>query len=359
MVEGDPRASEPSTAAEVSGETVEHALRSAFDLYGPDMLYAAERLRIFLTDRCPAAESDIALVMAGLDEQVPQALLSAHTADELKSLLPRLQARLTDQRSLNRYAAAWSVTTWADALRLRPEAGGWKHLRRRTTIRRTGSHAHAGTPAASLAAVGASIPSGADAPAPTTDASTASVPADAAGIALSPAIADPLWAVGPTAAGAGPAPWYSDDAEAADGARDSEPLATARSISVWYGIGAAIVAIAVVVFAIRYQANRSASEAVVATAAPSARAGSRDGRARRRTDRAARSARHVDNVLDARGVRAITERRTIDERADRRRSSDNPDDDRRARGHRAADADRGCPSAANRWSVTASSGRCT
>ena len=115
----EPAKTKPAPRA--PAEAVEHALRSAIDAHGPDAFYAGDALEVFLSRRCPDAGNDIALLRIGLDEQVPQALVGLHTAQDLDSLARKLQQRLSSRRSLNRYAAAWVVKTWIDALRLRGE----------------------------------------------------------------------------------------------------------------------------------------------------------------------------------------------------------------------------------------------
>ena len=252
MVEGDPHAATPSPASRTSGETVEQALRSAFDLYGPDMLYAAERLQTFLAERCPGADSDIALVMAGLDEQVPQALLSAHTTADMRLLLPRLQARLIDQRSLNRYAAAWAVDTWTSALRLKPEPIAPDPL------------AFAGAALADEGAADASDPAigrSTDDREPVGGPVASAAPTASAEPAAPPRPVAPSTVAQDAAPAASALPRWAD---AAGDPLDEDAPSSARSISVWSGIGAAIVAVIVIVFAIRYQGTPATTDAAVA-----------------------------------------------------------------------------------------------
>lgn len=116
---------EPATT--VAGppvETIERALRAAVDSFGPGSFADAAVLRTFLLRRCPDAEPDVGLLLVGLEEEVPQALLGLRAVESLDLLGQVLQQRLSNRRSLNSYAAAWVVKTWSDALRLREEPSG-------------------------------------------------------------------------------------------------------------------------------------------------------------------------------------------------------------------------------------------
>jgi len=108
----------PSANAAGVFETPEQALQSAVDRHGPAMFYERAALGAFLAQRCPDSASDIALLLTGLEEQIPQALVGVHTDDDLTLLVQRLEHRLVERRSLNAYGAAWVVETWVRALRL-------------------------------------------------------------------------------------------------------------------------------------------------------------------------------------------------------------------------------------------------
>lgn len=98
--------------------TVESALRDAFDRYGPSLIFEPTLLRTLLERRCPHALHDVASVMKAVDAQIPQALVSTRDGEKLRQLVRALEKKLRDRHALNRYAAAWAVRTWVDALGL-------------------------------------------------------------------------------------------------------------------------------------------------------------------------------------------------------------------------------------------------
>ncbi len=103
-------------AASHESVTVESALRTVLDLRGPDLIAQPALLRAFLDRRCPDAEHDVACVLAGVDAKVPQRLRRAENDDELRVIARTLEKKLRDRHAMNRYAAAWTISTWAAAL---------------------------------------------------------------------------------------------------------------------------------------------------------------------------------------------------------------------------------------------------
>ncbi len=101
-----------------SGESVETALQLAIDLHGPALLSRPDKLRQLLAAQCPGASSDIAFLLAALEERVPHALLAVTSATDLQAVEPQLQQALSERRGLNPFAATWAVSTWASALRM-------------------------------------------------------------------------------------------------------------------------------------------------------------------------------------------------------------------------------------------------
>ena len=106
------------TSRPANGESVETALQLAIDLHGPALLSRPEKLARHLEAQCPQAATDIAFLLAALEEKVPQALLAVKTAADLQALEPQLVQGLCERRALNPFAATWTVSTWAAALRM-------------------------------------------------------------------------------------------------------------------------------------------------------------------------------------------------------------------------------------------------
>ncbi len=111
------------------GASVEQALQAVVDLHGPAMFYEADALRAELEARCPGATDEIALLLIGLEEQIPQALLAVHADDDATPLALRLERRLRMRRSLEPVEASWVVRTWARVLRLWSAAATTEALR--------------------------------------------------------------------------------------------------------------------------------------------------------------------------------------------------------------------------------------
>ena len=112
------------TADSAPHSPIEAALQSLIDLNGPALLFESDRLASDLRERCPDAEREISVLLRALDVQVPQDLLSAHTDEDLQSLLPRLAKQLSDRKRLATGASTWAVRTWARALGLSVFATG-------------------------------------------------------------------------------------------------------------------------------------------------------------------------------------------------------------------------------------------
>ncbi len=219
MAEADPDDDATSTAAwsdatpmhpsdaHPRGETAEQALQAVVDLHGPAMFYEADALRAELEARCPRARGDIALLLIGLEEQIPQALLAVHADDDVAPLALRLERRLRMRRSLEPDEAAWVVGTWARVLRLWSVAAASQALR--PIGRRTEVPAAASAPLAS----------------PPTSAPVEVLPVTAH---VSPPDAD---------------------------LSDQEIPNAAPVVNRWYGIGGLIAAVAVVLAIVRYEAT--------------------------------------------------------------------------------------------------------
>ena len=99
-----------------AGSAVVQALSSAIDLHGPSLLREPDRLKVYLDQHCPNATREIALIVAAITEGVPQAMLAAHSDDDLEVLLPRLVKRLIERAAIEPASATWAVRTWAHAL---------------------------------------------------------------------------------------------------------------------------------------------------------------------------------------------------------------------------------------------------
>ena len=95
---------------------VERALSSVIDMYGSSLLREPDRLKVYLDRNCAGATREIALVMAAVTEGVPQAMLAAHSDDDLKVLLPQLVKRLIERAAIGRSPATWAVRAWAHTL---------------------------------------------------------------------------------------------------------------------------------------------------------------------------------------------------------------------------------------------------
>lgn len=103
---------------------IEAALQALIERYGPALLFESNHLASHLRERCPDAEREITVLLRALDVQVPQDLLSAHTDEDLQSLLPRLAKQLSDRKRLADEASTWAVRTWARGLGLAVFATG-------------------------------------------------------------------------------------------------------------------------------------------------------------------------------------------------------------------------------------------
>jgi hypothetical protein len=102
------------------GPGVDRVLSSAMDLYGPAVLREPARLRLYLQTQCPAAAREIGAVMAALGEGVPQAMLAAHSEEDIDVLLPLLIDRLAAKLPIK--GAEWAVRAWAHALAMSTRA---------------------------------------------------------------------------------------------------------------------------------------------------------------------------------------------------------------------------------------------
>ncbi|MGI9026905.1 MAG: hypothetical protein ACR2GP_15260 [Burkholderiaceae bacterium] len=98
--------------------TIEAALQSLIDLYGPALLFESGRLERSLQDQFPDAQREITVLVHALDKQVPQDLLGVHADEDLQRLLPLLAQRLSRHKDLTLEAANWGVRTWARGLGL-------------------------------------------------------------------------------------------------------------------------------------------------------------------------------------------------------------------------------------------------
>jgi hypothetical protein len=88
--------------------------------FGESLLTDAPRLRALLLDACPGARAEISLLVAAVEEGVPERLArgsgSALLADHVTHAVEQLEA----ERGLSQSAARWAVESWAWALQLGP-----------------------------------------------------------------------------------------------------------------------------------------------------------------------------------------------------------------------------------------------
>lgn len=99
-------------------QRVEASLAGIVDQYGASLLRDAERLKLYLDQSCADASHEVAGVLAGLAQRVPQQLLAAHGDEALRGLLPHLVKALVDDARLDRGTATWVVRAWTHALAL-------------------------------------------------------------------------------------------------------------------------------------------------------------------------------------------------------------------------------------------------
>ena len=92
-----------------AGEAVSTALASLIDLHGPALLHEPERLRRQLEGALPGARREVDLILSSMSEEVPHALLAAHSDDQLRTLLPKLVGRLVRHIDAEHDAATWAA----------------------------------------------------------------------------------------------------------------------------------------------------------------------------------------------------------------------------------------------------------
>ena len=70
-------------------------------------MHEPDRLKRQLDGALPAGGREVELILSSLHEEVPHALLAAHSDDQLQTLVPKLIDRLVDHTGAERGAATW------------------------------------------------------------------------------------------------------------------------------------------------------------------------------------------------------------------------------------------------------------
>lgn len=100
-------------------ELVGHILKKLYTQYPVQVLSEPENLLQMLQEVCPDEEKAIRMVLMGLDNQVPQALLASEP-DQLKNTVRSLSLQLSEAHAMHPRFGLWLVQTWARALDLLP-----------------------------------------------------------------------------------------------------------------------------------------------------------------------------------------------------------------------------------------------
>lgn len=95
------------------------ALRELLIAKGNDVLRDPQQFKGQMYDRCPENRMEVNLLVAAMQQGVPQALLHRPAGMPVDVLLAKQVGRLEDELALNSEAARWAVDTYAEALELR------------------------------------------------------------------------------------------------------------------------------------------------------------------------------------------------------------------------------------------------
>ncbi len=98
-------------------EMVTHR-QAVTDRFGRDVVSDAKLCGALLRDLCGEHKREISVLVAAVEERVPNDLQSSQANTPLDVLLARLIRRLVDDRALAEDAARWAVESWALALGL-------------------------------------------------------------------------------------------------------------------------------------------------------------------------------------------------------------------------------------------------
>lgn len=80
---------------------------------GPDFYQDARRVRALLSDVCPDSRAEIAVLVAAVEEDVPQRIVRSSDSLAIEGTIQRLAGDLSQSRGLSLDAARWAVQSWA------------------------------------------------------------------------------------------------------------------------------------------------------------------------------------------------------------------------------------------------------
>jgi hypothetical protein len=115
----------PDDAAEAADATVSdpgmramprEKLRDLSQRYGPDLLQDPRRVKGLIQDLAPGYWREQAVLVAAMEEGIPQRIAAASSPVSLQGDLGRMAGTLSERRGLADAAALWGVQAWAWAL---------------------------------------------------------------------------------------------------------------------------------------------------------------------------------------------------------------------------------------------------
>jgi hypothetical protein len=83
---------------------------------GPELYQDARRVRALLSDACPGSRAEIAVLVAAVEEDMPQRIIRSSDSLAIEGTIERLTGELAQSRGLSLEAARWSLQSWAWAL---------------------------------------------------------------------------------------------------------------------------------------------------------------------------------------------------------------------------------------------------
>lgn len=88
---------------------------------GPDFYQDSRRVRALLSDACPDCRAEIAVLVAAVEEDVPQRIVRSSDSLAIEGTIQRLAGDLAQSRGLSADAARWAVQSWAWVMGAAPE----------------------------------------------------------------------------------------------------------------------------------------------------------------------------------------------------------------------------------------------
>lgn len=124
---------EAAAAPPVSEE--EAAMAALTDLYAKEhdtLLEDPRRLRGLLAEVCPGARRPVNVLVAALEDGIPQALQGSSTKPPVRALTQKLEEQLVADRGLSPEVARWAVRAWGRAVGVIPASPANERRARRS-----------------------------------------------------------------------------------------------------------------------------------------------------------------------------------------------------------------------------------